>query len=182
MKNPRPFFSLIRVAYTGLAIATLVPPIASCTHSNPAPIQAVDSAPMTGEGDAATFASEVSQAEVPRDGSWTEVGELACGDAICGPAQICLYPAYGCIGLVVPDSGICPEGTGFSSTNGRICIQTTPPKSFLYRPACHWIVRLLRAGYRQPLSNRQPAHPGNVQPYLSASLHLTTAGIGKPLT
>ena len=131
MKNPRPFFSLIRVAYTGLAIATLVPPIASCTHSNPAPIQAVDSAPMTGEGDAATFASEVSQAEVPRDGSWTEVGELACGDAICGPAQICLYPAYGCIGLVVPDSGICPEGTGFSSTNGRICIQTTPPS-----PSC----------------------------------------------
>ena len=59
----------------------------------------------------------------------TDVGEFACGDATCGPSQICLYPAYGCIGFGLPDSGICPDGTEYSDASGGVCVQSPPPPS-----------------------------------------------------
>jgi len=57
------------------------------------------------------------------DGASTDAGQFACGDATCGPSQICLYPAYGCIGMAPPDSGICPDGWG-SAPGGDGCVQS----------------------------------------------------------
>jgi hypothetical protein len=55
----------------------------------------------------------------------SEAGTLACGDAICSPAQICLYPAYGCFQLAPIDAGVCPGGTQYSDASGG-CLPPVP--------------------------------------------------------
>jgi hypothetical protein len=69
-------------------------------------------------------ASDVAVTEAASDAVSTEAGEFACGDATCGPSQICLYRAYGCIALALPDSGICPSGWEYSGATGGRCIQS----------------------------------------------------------
>ena len=82
-----------------------------------------DSAVGMEEGDADTGSNEAAS-----DAASTDAGEFACGDAICAPSQICLYPAYGCIAFALPDGGSCPDGTEYSDATGD-CLQSPPPPS-----------------------------------------------------
>lgn len=75
-------------------------------------------------GDAADAAAS---GETSGDAELTDGGALACGDAFCDASQICLYPAYGCIALAMPDSGVCPDGTAPTGSYG--CLPPPPPPS-----------------------------------------------------
>jgi hypothetical protein len=66
--------------------------------------------------------------EAAGDGISTDAGDFVCGDASCGPSQICLYPAYGCIRIALPNSGICPNGW-VSDPSGGGCVQSPPTPS-----------------------------------------------------
>jgi hypothetical protein len=57
-----------------------------------------------------------------------DADRLACGNTFCDPSQICLYPAYGCIAMPVPDSGACPDGWEWSTTSSA-CVQSRPTPS-----------------------------------------------------
>jgi len=62
------------------------------------------------------------------DATPTDAGAFACGEAICNPSQICLYPAYGCVGLRQNDAGACPSGT--QPVNGSdLCLPPPPAPS-----------------------------------------------------
>jgi hypothetical protein len=46
---------------------------------------------------------------------------FACGEATCGPSQICLYPPCGCVGEIWPalnDAGACPAGLTYDMFAG----------------------------------------------------------------
>jgi hypothetical protein len=58
----------------------------------------------------------------------SEAGTFACGDAVCDPSQICLYPPYGCIQLALTDAGVCPDGTDYSDASGG-CLPPVPTPS-----------------------------------------------------
>jgi hypothetical protein len=73
-------------------------------------------------------ANDAAVAEVASDGISTDAGRFVCGDATCGPSQICLYPAYGCIMFRLPDSGTCPDGWVPDPTGGG-CVQSPPAPS-----------------------------------------------------
>jgi hypothetical protein len=51
-------------------------------------------------------------------------GTFPCGDAICGPMQICVYPPA-CLGFPPPDGGTCPTDTTYSQDAGA-CLAITP--------------------------------------------------------
>ena len=85
----------------------------------------------TGSNEAA---SDAAVTEAASDAASTDAGEFACGDATCGPSQICLYPPYGCILLRLPDAGICPDGWEYDDASGGGCIQSTPPPSCVSLP------------------------------------------------
>jgi hypothetical protein len=57
-----------------------------------------------------------------------EASSFACGNAICDPSQICLYPAYGCAALAPADAGVCPAGTTYLDASGN-CLPPTPTPS-----------------------------------------------------
>jgi hypothetical protein len=73
-----------------------------------------------------------SGARADRDAS--QVGDaFVCGDSVCDPSQICLYPACGCIALPAgprTDAGVCPDGSVSSDPQG-LCIVpfVCPPPS-----------------------------------------------------
>ena len=73
-------------------------------------------------------AGDAAATEAASDSISTDAGKFACGDATCGPSQICLYPAYGCLGFPLPDSGICPDGW-VSAPSGDMCVQSPPTPS-----------------------------------------------------
>jgi hypothetical protein len=97
---PGPAFLVSTVAVVAMAVA-------SCggQSSTPSPI---------GDADAG-------------DGQ-SEAGTFACGDANCGPSQICVTPAYGCLAETRPDGGVCPGGTEYSDASGD-CLQIPRPPS-----------------------------------------------------
>jgi len=66
--------------------------------------------------------------EAGSDASLTDAGTFACGDALCDPSQICLYPAYGCVALAASDGGACPAGTQYSDASGD-CLPPIPTPS-----------------------------------------------------
>jgi hypothetical protein len=51
-------------------------------------------------------------------------GTFSCGDAICGPMQICVYPPA-CLGFPPPDGGTCPTDTTYSPDAGA-CLAINP--------------------------------------------------------
>ena len=61
------------------------------------------------------------------DADLEDAATFACGDASCASWQICLYPAYGCIALAMPDSGVCPDGMESVGSDG--CLPPPPPPS-----------------------------------------------------
>jgi hypothetical protein len=67
------------------------------------------------------------------DAALTDGGELACGDALCSPSQICLTPPYGCVAAALPDAGVCPDGTYYSDASGG-CLEPPPPPSCVSPP------------------------------------------------
>ena len=73
-------------------------------------------------------ASDAAVTEAASDTTTRDAGEFACGDATCGPSQICLTPAYGCLGFALPDSGICPDGWVFDPTFSG-CLESPPTPS-----------------------------------------------------
>ena len=92
----------------------------------------------TQEGGADTGSNEAARGaavtETASDVASMDAGEFACGDATCGPSQICLYPAYGCILLVLFDAGTCPDGWEYSDASGHFCIQSPPSPSCVSLP------------------------------------------------
>jgi hypothetical protein len=62
------------------------------------------------------------------DATATDAGAFSCGEALCDPSQICLYPAYGCVGLLRNDAGECPSGTEGSDAS-NVCLPPPPPPS-----------------------------------------------------
>jgi hypothetical protein len=62
------------------------------------------------------------------DAALSDAGAFTCGDSLCDPSQICLYPAYGCVAELPPDAGVCPDGAEYSDASG-ICAQTPPTPS-----------------------------------------------------
>jgi hypothetical protein len=80
-------------------------------------------------GTGAGGAIDAAVTEAARDAASTDASGLTCGDATCGPSQICLYPVYGCLGLALPEAGICPDGTIYSDASGGICVQPPLPPS-----------------------------------------------------
>src|ERR1700733_4900909 len=61
-------------------------------------------------------------------GSSAGAAGVACGDATCAAAEVCLYPAYGCLGDPVPDGGVCPARTTRSDA-GESCVAEPPAPS-----------------------------------------------------
>jgi hypothetical protein len=55
----------------------------------------------------------------PSDG-----GLLACGDAFCDPAQLCVISGS-CLGEAVTDAGVCPDATHYFS--GECIVDPAPP-------------------------------------------------------
>ena len=72
--------------------------------------------------------AEAGRNEAASDTPSTDGGAFACGDATCGPSEICLYPAYGCIMFVPPDGGVCPDWTEYSDAASG-CVELPPPPS-----------------------------------------------------
>jgi hypothetical protein len=65
--------------------------------------------------------------EAATDSGPTDAGAFACGDAMCDPSQICLYPAYGCIGMAPSEAGTCPAGTAYSDASSACVAQRPSP-------------------------------------------------------
>jgi hypothetical protein len=83
--------------------------------------------------------------EAASDAASTDAGEFACRDATCGPSQICLYPAYGCILLVLFDAGTCPDGTVVVPVADlRALVEADPWQAFKVPPAAKRVVSFLR--------------------------------------
>jgi hypothetical protein len=59
----------------------------------------------------------------------TDGGGFPCGDALCEPPEICLYPAYGCVGVPRNDAGNCPSGTEPVGDASNICLPPAPSPS-----------------------------------------------------
>ena len=89
-----------------------------------------DAASMDGTGTAyqGEGGTDSANDQAAGDAASTDGGEFACGDALCAPSQICLYPPYGCVALKLPDSGVCPEGTEYLDASGS-CLPPPPPPS-----------------------------------------------------
>jgi hypothetical protein len=49
---------------------------------------------------------------------------LACGDVVCTPSEICLYPACGCLAIMEPltDAGTCPDGSTYFDAEGTCVV------------------------------------------------------------
>jgi hypothetical protein len=62
------------------------------------------------------------------DAALSDGGAFSCGDSLCDPSQVCLYPAYGCVAEIPTDAGLCPDGTQYSDASGA-CVQTPPTPS-----------------------------------------------------
>ena len=77
-------------------------------------------------GGQASTANPPSDADAA-DGQ-SEAGTFACGQAVCSPSQICLYPPYGCVQLALTDAGVCPDGTEYSDASGG-CLPPIPTPS-----------------------------------------------------
>jgi hypothetical protein len=68
-----------------------------------------------------------SSSSAEGDAFSTDAGTFECGDAFCSPSEICLTPAYGCLGLL-PDAGVCPDGWAYWDASG-VCLPPPPPPS-----------------------------------------------------
>jgi hypothetical protein len=99
------------------AIVLLMMLVAACGGQEQPIARVPDGSAGSMDGDADT-----------RDGSATDAGTVQCGNTICEPSEICLYPAYGCLVWALPDSGTCPDGTTYSAPR-NVCLGPVPTPS-----------------------------------------------------
>lgn len=83
----------------------------------------------TQAGEAAADSTS-QEAESGIDAGASDSGGLPCGDASCGPTEICLYPAYGC----AAGSGRCPPPSCVSPPAGAGSYDCSP--GGVETPAC----------------------------------------------